>query len=63
MDQILNLIEQAEPQELEIILDEVLERYDKLFPQWEVSLVSVQRTTDRNEQIDRMIHALQKLKG
>ncbi len=62
MDQILNLIEQADPQELEIILDEVLDRYEILFPQWSVSLVSVQHTADRNEQIDRMICMLQKLK-
>ena len=44
------------------VLDAARKRYNELFPDWEVSTVSIQRSTDRNEQIDRLIAMLQNMK-
>lgn len=48
--------------EIEAVLQAVLRRYNELFPDWEVSAISLQRSQDRNEQLDRNIALLEKLK-
>lgn len=48
--------------EIEMILSTVLERYAVLFPNWEVSTISIQKNSNRNKQIDQMIAMLQNLK-
>ena len=55
-------IEKANGEELDIILKAVLLRYRVLYPDWELSTVSVLKSEDRNEQLDRMILLLQKMK-
>lgn len=55
-------IAQANEIEIEALLDAVLRRYAILFPDWEVCTVSLQKSADRNEQLDRMIAMLQKMK-
>lgn len=55
-------VEQADETQIDGILQAVLRRYAELFPDWEVSTVSVCKSEDRNEQIDRMIGTLQKMK-
>ena len=52
----------ADEQEIEQLLKAVLQRYAVLFPDYEVSTVSLQKSSDRNEQLDRIIAALQKMK-
>lgn len=49
--------------EIEKLLDVVLRRYEELFPDWEISTVSVCKSYDRNEQLDRMIAVLQGMKN
>ena len=56
-------IEKANEIEIERLLKAVLQRYGVLFPDWELSVVSVEKNTDRNEQIDRMIELLEKMKN
>ena len=55
-------IAHADEQEIEQLLKAVLQRYAVLFPDYEVSTVSLQKSSDRNEQLDRMIASLQKMK-
>ena len=56
-------IAQADAYELDKILKAVLKRYAELFPDWEVGTISLQKSADRNEQIDRMITMLQNMKS
>lgn len=55
-------IAQANEAEIEQLLKAVLQRYAELFPDWEVSTISLQKTSDRNEQIDRLIETLEKMR-
>ena len=55
-------IAKADTDEIEQILNAVLQRYGELFPDWEIGTVSFEKSTDRNEQLDRMITALQGMK-
>ena len=55
-------IERTDEVEIEQILKAVLRRYAELFLDWEVSTISVQKSSDPNEQIDRVIEVLQKMK-
>jgi len=56
-------IAQADGAEIEKLLKAVLHRYRVLFPDWEVSTVALEKTSDRNMQIDRMIAMLEKMKS
>ena len=62
MFELIEKIEQANENEIAVFLKAVLERYAELFPDWEVSTVSLQKSSDRNAQLDRMIAVLQKMK-
>ena len=55
-------IKQADGTEIEKLLKVVLQRYAVLYPGWEISTISLQKSADRNEQIDRMITMLQNMK-
>ena len=55
-------IAHADEQEIEQLLKVVLQRYTVLFPDYEVSTVSLPKSSDRNEQLDCMIASLQKMK-
>lgn len=55
-------INDADGEEITEILDIVLHRYKQLYPQWSVSVVSIDKCEDKNEQIDRMIAVLEKMK-
>ena len=55
-------IAQADAVAIEKIIKAVLQRYAVLFPDWELSTISLSKNSDRNEQIDRIIKILQKLK-
>ena len=60
----LDLVEEiAKADEIEItkLLEAVLQRYAVLFPDWEVSTISLEKSCDRNEQLDKIITMLQKM--
>lgn len=62
---ILDIVEeiaQADEIEIEKLLKAVLQRYAVLFPDLEVSVISLQKSSDRNEQLDRIIAMLQNMK-
>ena len=63
MDELLSRIAQANDVEIGDILTAVLQRYGELFPEWEVSTLSLKKDTDRNRQIDETIQMLLRLKS
>ncbi|MBE6944335.1 MAG: hypothetical protein E7453_08840 [Ruminococcaceae bacterium] len=62
MFELTEKIAQASASEIEELLNAVLQRYSVLFPDWEISTISIQKSADRNEQLDRMITMLQNMK-
>lgn len=62
MGDLVEKIGQANESEIEKLLKAVLQRYAVLFPDWELSVVSVEKNKDKNEQLDRMIALLEKMK-
>lgn len=63
MVDISNQIAQVDEIEVEKLLSAVLQRYAVLFPDYEMMTVAVQKGSDRSEQLDRMIAALEGLKS
>lgn len=62
MADVIQAISQAQDLELEAMMAALLKRYGEVFPDWELSIVSVEKTGDRNAQIDKVIELLKKLK-
>ena len=62
MFDLIKEIENANSEEIISILNAALSRYSVLFPDWEISTISVSKSEDRNEQLDRMITLLEKMK-
>lgn len=62
MCDIVEQIAQADEVELQTLLKAVLQRYAVLFPDWEMSILSLQKSSDQNEQLDRIIELLQNMK-
>ena len=62
MIDLTDTIAQADNVELDGILKAIVQRYTALFPDWELCVISLEKTSDRNEQLDRMIAMLQKMK-
>ena len=58
----IDQIKKAKPEELNDILLTVLARYREVFPDWEVMTVSLEKSVDKNEQLDRMIGLLESMK-
>lgn len=58
----LDQIRQAPPEDPEDIFKAVLARYGALYPNWEIIPVSIDRTADKNTQLDLMIALLEHLK-
>ena len=44
------------------VLLAVRQRYSVLYPDWEVCILSIEKSTDRNEQLDRLIAMLESRK-
>ena len=62
MSDLVRGIEKANAEDLELLLRALLSRYSVLYPDWELSTVSVLKSEDRNEQLDRLITILQQMK-
>lgn len=63
MYNLMESISQANATEIEDIMKAVLQRYSALYPDWEISTISIRKESDRNEQLDSMIHTLQSMKS
>lgn len=62
MTEVTNKIKTSGSEELEMLLRAVIKRYSELFPDWEISFVTVPKTDDRNEQLDRVIRFIENMK-
>lgn len=62
MNDLLRQIAQVKESEIADVLLTVLRRYGELFPDWEVSTISINKYENRNEQIDQIIQMLEKMK-
>ena len=56
-------IAQADEMLLSQLLKAVLQRYEELFPNWKISTISLEKCSDTNEQLDRMIAMLEQMKN
>ena len=63
MDELLARIRQMDEPGFEGMLKEVLERYNDLFPGWELCAIPIRQNADRNQQIDRLIQTLESMKA
>ena len=59
---IFEIINNAKADEISEILDAVLRRYKQLYPDWEISVLSLEKSVDKNMQLDETIKLLEKLK-
>ncbi len=55
-------IAKVEAEHIQEVLEAVIYRYEKLFPDWEVNFFSIPRSVDRNSHIDKVIRMLQSFK-
>lgn len=62
MQDLLKKIAQADKTEIEPLLKAVLKRYAELYPDWEMSTISLLKTSDRNEQLSSAIALLEQMK-
>ena len=62
MTKTIQEISQAQDFEIEEMMTALLKRYRELYPDWEVSVISLKKKDDRNRQIDEVIQFLEKLK-
>jgi hypothetical protein len=62
MENLIAQIARADGAQIEKLLNAVLRRYGELYPDWEVSTVTVEKTQNRSEQLDRIIALLEKMK-
>ncbi len=58
----VNRILNADATDLEAIVRAVETRYCQLFPNWEVSFVSLEKGKDRSQQLERIIELLMQMK-
>ncbi len=63
MPDLISEIWKVEPGQIGDVVDAALGRYQALYPQWEVTTISIDKRQSRSAQIDRMIAFLEKMKG
>ena len=59
---LLQRIREAKTEDIQDILQAVLERYRELYPDWDISILSLDKREDRNEQLERTVALLEKMK-
>ncbi len=57
------LIQKAGAGDLQEILEAVLKRYAVLFPDWDCSVISIEKHKNPNDQIDVVIGVLEQMKN
>ena len=62
MEDLMEEIAQADGAAIAEIFQAVLQRYKVLFPEWELTTISLYKKADRNEQLDQIIALLRGLK-
>ena len=62
MRDLVKEIAEADADMLSPLLIALIRRYAELFPDWEISTITLPKTKNRNEMIDNTIELLQKMK-
>ena len=57
-----SILSKADRNQIGLILEQVLKRHGELFPEWELSVISLDKRQDRNEQLMRIIEVLGKMR-
>ena len=60
--EIIAQINQVSQEEIQDVMQAVLARYRQLYPQWDISVLSIEKGESRNDQLDRTIELLNKMK-
>ncbi len=63
MVDLVQKIAQVDELEVDDVLNAVRQRYTGLFPDWELILISLQKSADKNEQLDKIIGLLQNMEA
>lgn len=53
---------QADISEIDELMQAVIRRYAMLFPDWEISTISIDKRSAKNEQLDIIIQMLERMK-
>ncbi len=61
-DSLLQSILKSKSEDISDIFDAALKRYKELFPEWDITVISVVKTKNRNDQLDEIIALLNKMK-
>lgn len=62
MQKLFEQIETVSKENINDLVDAVIKRYHALFPDWEISTISIRKIDDRNKQLDTMIGMLENMK-
>ena len=62
MQEILNQISCANEDQISILLDAVLERFHEVYPQWDIGTITIRKSGNIEEEVDRTIALLERLK-
>ena len=63
MPNLYDEIEKVDSYEIRYVLEAVIERYNQLFPDWEIGTFSVERNKDKNKQLEQIIELFKKMKN
>lgn len=62
MDETIEKLGKATVDELDLFLKAVLQRYGERYLDWEICTLSLQKSEDRNTQLDRLINMINNLR-
>ena len=63
MEDWTEVVYRADGIQLQEMLEALLERYAAVYPQWEMQVFSIEKSLDRDAQLDRMIALLKSMKA
>ena len=63
MDLFTEIIKNVRDEDIPLLFKAVAQRYQEVFPDWSVTVITLEKTHDRNAQIDRIISNLQAIKS
>lgn len=59
---LLEEIKRIEKEQIQDVLQAVLARWRELYPDWDINIFSLEKSEDKNTQLDRVIALAEKLK-
>lgn len=62
MNDLLLQIEQVQKNSMDELLKAVLRRYGELYPDWDISIISLEKKKSKAEQIDEIVQILLRMK-